>query len=194
MQILKYPHPILRHKSKLLKKIDQGLRELVDEMFATMYQGDGVGLAANQVGLPYRLFVMNTGGDKNKPENEHVFINPMITKRLGGFVEEEEGCLSFPEIHAVVERPVEIVIEGAGLDGRLQRFQWKGLSGRAVQHEFDHLQGTLFIDRLTPVRLTDIKEDLIAMELEFEINRRLGIIPSDDEIAATLAELEQQRC
>ena len=163
-------------------------------MFDTMYLGDGVGLAANQVGLPFQVFVMNASADRTKTEDEFVFINPVIVKKFGGFEEEEEGCLSFPGIHAVVERPVEIIIEGAGLDGKLQQFKWKGFPARAVQHEFDHLHGTTFIDRLTPMRLYEIQDDLIALEKEFETNRQLKIIPPEDEIAATLEELERKFC
>ncbi|MDR1959485.1 MAG: peptide deformylase [Planctomycetaceae bacterium] len=194
MQILKYPHPILRHKCKPIKKIDQELRDVIAEMIETMYAGDGVGLAANQVGLPLQIFVLNTSGDKNKPEEEYVFINPVITKKFGGFTESEEGCLSFPEIHAVVERPAEVVLQGAALDGSLQQFRWKGLAARAVQHEFDHLQGKAFIDRLLPVRRLEIRGDLEALEREFETNRQLGVIPSDHQIAVTLAEWEQKWC
>lgn len=163
-------------------------------MFETMYVGDGVGLAANQVGLPFQIFVMNASADKTKTEDEYLFINPVIVKKFGGFEEAEEGCLSFPGIHAIVERPVEIIIQGAGLDGQLQQYKWKGFPARAVQHEFDHLNGTMFVDRLTPMRLHEIQDDLLALEKEFETNRQLKIVPSDEEIVATLEELEQKFC
>ncbi|MCL2349586.1 MAG: peptide deformylase [Planctomycetaceae bacterium] len=193
MQIIKYPHPILRHKCKPVKKIDQELRDIVAEMFETMYDDDGVGLAANQVGLPYQLFVINTSGDADKKENEHVFINPVIRKKKGS-EESGEGCLSFPEINAPVIRPAEVVIQGVGLDGQVHELHCKKLISRAVQHEYDHINGVVFIDRLSPANLLDIKEQLLELEREFETNRRLGLIPSDKEIAAKILELESKYC
>ena len=96
LRIVKYPHPALRHKSKPLRRVDGELKNVVREMFDLMYQHKGIGLAANQVNLPYRLFIINTEGDPAKGQ-EYVFINPVISKR-SGTAEAEEGCLSFPEI------------------------------------------------------------------------------------------------
>lgn len=193
MQVIKYPHPILRHKCKPITRIDQELREIIAEMFEVMYDDDGVGLAANQVNLPYRIFVLNTSGDPDQKENEYVFINPVITKKKGS-AESEEGCLSFPEIHAPVVRPDEIVIQGVGLDGKVQEYHWKGFAAKAAQHEMDHLNGVAFIDRLSPANLLAVRDQLEELELEFETNQRLGIIPSDEEIAASIEEMERKRC
>ncbi|MDR1492908.1 MAG: peptide deformylase [Planctomycetaceae bacterium] len=193
MQIITYPHPILRYQCKPVQKIDQGLRNIIDQMFEEMYNGDGVGLAANQVCLPYRLFVLNTSGDRTKTENEYVFINPIIMKKRGS-AESEEGCLSFPEIHAPVVRPAEVVIQGVSADGQIQEFHWNGFAAKAVQHETDHLNGITFIDRLSSTLLLDIRESLYELELEFDTNRRLKLIPSDEEIATYIEEMERKYC
>ena len=193
MKVLNYPHPVLKYKCKPINKIDQGLRDLVAEMFQIMYEDDGVGLAANQVGLPYRLFVMNPEGDPEKKEEELVCINPVILKRSGK-VEDNEGCLSFPGIHADVLRAEAITFESISLDGEIQRFDWKGHKARIVQHEIDHLNGIGFVDRLSAGAMLEIKQELEDLKTVFEGDRRLGFIPSDEEIARQIEELERLRC
>ena len=192
MEILKYPHPTLRHKSKPLLKIDSELKRFVEEMFELMYATDGIGLAANQVDLPYQLFVMNTSGDVKKPETEYVLINPVILKRKNRS-EDSEGCLSFPEITASVIRAAEIELEAITLRGEVKKYSLRGLMARAVQHEMDHLNGVCFIDRLSPSALLSIQEDLTALETTFETNRRLGFLPTDEEIMVRLESLESER-
>jgi len=140
VQIIKYPHPTLRYKSKPLKRVDRELKEMIAEMFDLMYTHDGLGLAANQVDLPYRVFVMNVK-DESGDGQERVFINPVISRKSGQ-AEESEGCLSFPEIYAPVRRPERIVVSAYGLDGREFSYAMDGLYARAVQHEVDHLDGT----------------------------------------------------
>ena len=191
MQILKYPHPILKYKSKPIVKINQKLRDLIAEMFTVMYDTDGVGLAANQVGLPLRLFVINPTGDREKKDEEYVFINPVILKRQGT-AEDEEGCLSYPEIRVPVVRSESIEFEGIAVDGSLQQFQWKGHPARVVQHELDHLNGVGFVERLSSTVLLTVQEALDDLRTEFEGNQRLGFVPSDTEIAHTIAELESE--
>ncbi len=132
LEIVKHPHPALKYKTKAIKKIDAKFREIVAEMFEIMYASEGIGLAANQVGLPYRLCVINTTGEKEKPENEVVLINPVIRKRKGG-VEESEGCLSFPDIHAPVVRPETVEIEAITLNGDVRQYAWSGLLARVAQ-------------------------------------------------------------
>lgn len=193
MKLLSYPHPVLRHQCKPVKKIDAELRKSVTEMFELMYASEGVGLAANQVGLPYQLFVMNASGDKEKKEEEHCFINPVILKRKGKFTD-NEGCLSFPDIRAEVVRAESIEFEGIDLNGELVRFQWKGHPARVVQHETDHLHGIGFVDRLSATALLEVKESLQELQLVFESDQRLGFIPSNEEIAQRIKELEEQRC
>ena len=192
MQIVKYPHPTLRHKSKPLRRVDGELKKMIRQMFELMYEHKGIGLAANQVDLPYRLFVINVSGDAAAADEEFALINPVITHRKGS-AEDREGCLSFPEIFAPVVRPEKITVNAYALNGEELSYELDGLYARAVQHEADHLDGILFIDRLSPANQLAVKEDLAALEREFNMYRQRGRIPDDAQIAARLAELEVVR-
>jgi peptide deformylase len=191
LRILKYPHPALRHKSKPLRRVDGDLKNIVREMFDLMYQQKGIGLAANQVDLPYRFFILNLEADATKGQ-EYVFLNPVISRRHGS-VEAEEGCLSFPEIYAPVKRSDKIILSAYNLNGEEVNYDLNGLFARAAQHEYDHLDGKLFIDRLAPAALLSVKQALEDLELEFQGDRQRGIIPGDQQIVARLTELEQLR-
>ena len=192
MQIIKYPHPTLRHKSKPLQTVDAELRRMIRQMFDLMYEDEGIGLAANQVDLPYRLLVMNIRSDRADEKEEFALINPVVTKRAGA-AEAEEGCLSFPEIFAPVRRPERIELAAYDLTGQEVTYQLDGLWARAAQHEIDHLDGVLFIDRLSPTSQLAVKEPLADLQRQFASDRKRGLIPGDDEIAARLAELEKLR-
>jgi len=192
VRIVKYPHPTLRHKSKPLRRVDRELVTIVRQMFELMYEHRGVGLAANQVDLPYRLFILNPENEDDNKDGELVFINPVITQRKG-MVEQDEGCLSFPEIYAPVRRPDKITITAYNLAGEEVTYNADGLLARAAQHEYDHLDGVLFIDRLTPANRLKIKEALADLDREFQGDRQRGLIPGDDRLSARLAELEQLR-
>lgn len=192
MRIIKYPHPTLRHKSKPLKRVDRELVSIVRQMFELMYEHRGVGLAANQVDLPYRLFILQMDTDGDSKDGELVFINPVITQRKG-MVEQDEGCLSFPEIYAPVRRPEKITITAYNLAGEEVTYQADGLLARAAQHESDHLEGVLFVDRVSEANRLKIKEPLADLVREFEGDRQRGLIPGDARVAARLAELEQLR-
>ena len=192
MRILKYPHPALRHKSKPLRRVDTELKLSVRAMFDLMYEHKGIGLSANQVDLPYRLFVLNVESESAAVEHEHVFINPVIAKRKGN-IEAEEGCLSFPGIYAPVRRSEKITISAYNLAGEEVTSELSGLLGRAAQHEYDHLDGVLFIDRLSPSGHLAVKEALAELERQFEGDRSRGLIPDDAQIAARLAEFEALR-
>ena len=192
MKIIKYPHPTLRHKSKPLRKVDAGLRKIVAEMFEKMYEDNGVGLAANQVDLPYRLAVLNVKSDAAATEEEIVLINPVIVKR-SGTAEAEEGCLSVPEIWAPVRRAEKVEVVAYDLDGAERKYQLDGLYARAFQHEIDHLDGVLFIDRLSPTLKITIKDQISMLEAQFATDCSRGFIPDDDEIAKRIADLEAER-
>ena len=192
VQVVKYPHPTLRHESKPLRRVDDQLRKMIRQMFDLMYRQNGIGLAANQVDLPYRMFVMNVRADPAAIDEEHVFINPVITHRKGS-AEDREGCLSFPEIFAPVRRPAKIVLNAYSPAGEELSYELDGLYARVVQHETDHLDGVLFIDRLSPANELAVKEDLAALDREFQMLRQRGQIPDDAQIAARLDELEQVR-
>ena len=192
MHIVKYPHPALRHTSKPLRRVDSELKGMIHEMLDLMYTNEGIGLAGNQVGLPYRLIVMNVRSDRTAPQEEHVFINPVITQRKGQ-EEKEEGCLSFPDLYAPVRRPEKIVLAAYNLAGEEVNLEMDGLCARVAQHECDHLDGVIFTDRLTPANLLKVKQDLEDMELAFSGERRRGLIPEDRLIAARLSALEVAR-
>ena len=192
MRIIKYPHPTLRHKSKPVTKVDQPLKEMIGRMLELMYEGNGIGLAANQVDLPYRLLVMNVECDPAATDQEHVFINPEITHRKG-MAEAEEGCLSFPGIYAPVRRSAKVVVKAYSLGGEKLTYELDGLYARVAQHEIDHLDGVLFIDRLSSSGRLAVKQALAELEQQFHTDRRLGLVPDDDRIAVRLAELEEVR-
>jgi peptide deformylase len=192
VRIIKYPHPTLRHKSKPLRRVDAELRKMIREMFDLMYEHKGIGLAANQVDLPYRLFIINLTGEREQAGEEHVFINPVIVRQKG-MVEDREGCLSFPEIYAPVQRPEKVVLNAFTMTGQEVTYELNGMFARAVQHEADHLEGKLFIDRLTPASRLTIKEELATLERQFQEEQRLGIAPEERQVAARLAELESAR-
>jgi len=192
VRIVKYPHPTLRHKSKPLRRVDAELKKTIREMLDLMYAGSGIGLAANQVDLPYRLFVMNIESDPMAKDKEFVFINPVIVKRRGT-EEGEEGCLSLPGIYAPVRRSAKIVLSAYDMTGKEVRYELSGLFARAAQHEYDHLDGVLFIDRINQSSSLAIKDALADMEAEFQGARQRGQIPDDTQIAVRLAELEKLR-
>ena len=148
MEIINYPHPTLRHKSKPIRRVDKKLREIVAEMFEAMYKARGIGLAANQVDLPLQLFIINTSGEKGKGE-ELVFLNPVISNPKGKG-EAEEGCLSIPGVNASVNRPAGITVTAYDLTGNEIEIKATGLLARAIQHEFDHLNGCLLYTSPSP--------------------------------------------
>src|SRR5205823_11352797 len=126
------------------------VRQYAQQMLELMYESKGLGLAANQVALPYRLFVMNPTADPLQREHELVCINPVILERKGS-VEGEEGCLSFPGLYQKVRRAKSIKVRAYNLDGEAIEEAWADLEARVVQHEVDHLHGVLFIDKMGPI-------------------------------------------
>lgn len=192
LSIIHYPHPTLRYTSKPLKRVDAELRSMIAEMFELMYKFEGVGLAANQVDLPYRLFVANPEGDPAVKEAECVFINPVLIKGSGQ-AEREEGCLSIPGVYAPVARKEKIAIQAYNLAGEEISGELEGYFARIFQHELDHLDGRLFIDRIAPTQLADISGQLEEFEIDFNSKRAVGEMPSDEQIAARWAELETLR-
>ena len=192
MEIINYPHPTLRHKSKPIRRVDKKLREIVAEMFEAMYKARGIGLAANQVDLPLQLFIINTSGKKGKGE-ELVFLNPVISNPKGKG-EAEEGCLSIPGVNASVNRPAGITVTAYDLTGNEIEIKATGLLARAIQHEFDHLNGILFIDRISDSEKKQIAGELDEFDLDFHARRQSGTILSDKEINNRLASIEEEYC
>src|SRR5712691_704456 len=166
MQIVQYGHPVLRWKSKPIQSITDELRSVVRAMFDLMYSAKGVGLAANQIGLPYRFFVVNVTSDPEHADEEFVFLNPRIRRRKGS-TSGEEGCLSLPGLYANVERAEQIMIEAYDLEGESFEMDLDELPARVVQHEIDHLDGVLFVDRLSPDERLKLEPKLLGFESEF---------------------------
>jgi peptide deformylase len=146
MQIVHHPHPALRRKAEPLTAVTEQVRRDAAEMLELMYASLGIGLAANQVDLPYRIVVMNITGDPEQKDQEQVLINPVILEREGT-VEESEGCLSIPGLFVKVRRDAQVRVQAFDLDARLIDKVVGGLEARAWQHEIDHLDGILIIDR-----------------------------------------------
>ena len=144
LPVIKYPHPVLAAKTNEVKTITEAERRLVRDMIQTMHAENGVGLAANQVGIAKRIFVASAD---QIPGQELVFLNPRIV-RSEGVIKEFEGCLSVPEFYEPVKRAKRVWMKALSLDGREVEVKGEGLLSRLFQHEIDHLNGILFIDRL----------------------------------------------
>jgi len=192
LKIIHYPHPTLRHVSKPLKRVDAELQAAVAQMFQLMYEHEGVGLAANQVDLPYRLFVVNPTGDADQKDAEQVFINPVLSQGKGQS-EGDEGCLSIPGITAPVVRQERITVQAYNLAGEEIHAEVKGFFARVLQHETDHLDGKLFIDRLPPAQLADFRDMLEEFQFDFQSKQQCGELPTDEQMAVNLVELERLR-
>jgi peptide deformylase len=150
--ILIHPDPRLKKPCEPVDAIDDELRATAADMLETMYHAPGVGLAAPQVGVLRRLFVMDCVKDKEAPPRPIVLINPEITWVSEERNVYEEGCLSIPEQYAEVERPAEVKVRWTDLDGQAREEHFTGLWATCAQHEIDHLDGRLFIDYLSPLR------------------------------------------
>jgi peptide deformylase len=150
-EIIKLPDKRLRLKSEPVKRIDAGIRKLVDDLFETMYDAPGIGLAAIQIGVAKRVVSM----DLSKKEDDHkpqVFINPEITWRSDETSNYEEGCLSIPEYYEEVERPARVKVKYLDLDGTEHEIEAAGLLATCLQHEIDHTNGVLFIDHISKLK------------------------------------------
>jgi len=157
--ILRYGERLLQQPALEVKTFDEALHRLVDDMVETMYAAPGIGLAAPQIGVPLRLFVVDLSGGRSTNELI-VMINPVFVERDGTQLE-EEGCLSAPGFNATVLRPARAVLRGLDREGTERTVEATGLLARAFQHEMDHLDGLVFIDRLR-----GIKRDLIVRRIQ----------------------------
>ena len=158
LEIRKYGDPVLARKAEAVTEFDDGLRKLVDDMFETMYAAPGVGLAAPQVGVSKRLFVMDCSSGKD-PAEKIVLVNPEIVMTEGR-QNGDEGCLSFPGIYFQVERPQRVVARAQDLRGEWFEIDAMELTARCITHENDHLEGVVFISYLSP-----LKRDLVKRKI-----------------------------
>ncbi len=156
-----HPNPILRTKATPVAEIDQSVRDLALEMLRLMEAHSGYGLAAPQAGASVRLFVTQGVGEEDPPI---VYINPRIVSVDGPLEGDEEGCLSLPGIRGVVRRQPHVVVEATSLDGKSFRMESQEIMGRCWQHEIDHLDGVLIIDRMTPIDRLVNRRKLRALE------------------------------
>ena len=188
LRIVPYPHPALRYESRPVVQIDDTLRGIVREMFDLMYASNGIGLAANQVGIPLRFFVLNLTADAEKLDQERVFINPEIVKKHSS-EENEEGCLSLPGLYGKVRRARKIRVHAYDLSGNPVELDADDLLGRAIQHETDHLDGKLFIDYLGSIARTSANIKVKEIEAGYRKAQSEGIYPDDEEIRRQLDEV-----
>ena len=179
LPIVKYGNPILRAKGKEIEQVDERIRSLAADMVETMQEANGVGLAAQQVGTALQLTVLDVSQVEDRPSTMKlngqnvdpaeamplILLNPKI--RLGEEVSSgNEGCLSFPDITAEIDRPVSVEVEAETLEGEAVRIEASGLLARALQHEVDHLNGILFIDRMSSVVKASLSSRLKRLQKE----------------------------
>lgn len=170
LRVLKYPHPSLRAPNAEItdEELKSGeISKIAKEMFLVMYATQGVGLAAPQVGINKKLMVYNETGDKKKWLKEVVMVNPKIVEFSDGTDVENEGCLSFPEMRGDVQRSKWIKVEAFNLKGKKMKKKFKGWEARIFQHEYDHLDGVLYPDRLTEEGKEQVKERLNELITDF---------------------------
>ena len=179
LPIVKFGHPVLRAKGARVEKVTPEIAQFIEDMFETMYDAAGIGLAAQQVGRALQLTVLDVRGVKERPSTLEVngqpaevdsfmplvLINPQVTP-VGAPIPGPEGCLSFPEIFADITRPESVRVVATNAQGEKMEFTAGGLLARAVQHEADHLHGLLFIDRMTAKDKAELKPELDALQAE----------------------------
>ncbi len=179
LPIVKFGHPVLRKKGEQIETITPEIKQLIADMFETMEASHGVGLAAQQVGRALQLTVIDVRGVKDRPSTLElkgkpadvadimplVLINPEVTP-VGEPAKGGEGCLSFPEIFAEISRPESVDVKALNEKGKVIEFRCGGLLARAVQHETDHLNGILFIDRMDRKTKDELRDELDALQAE----------------------------
>jgi peptide deformylase len=163
--ILVHPDPRLRKIAAPVAAVDAELRALADDMLATMYDAPGIGLAATQLGVMKRVFVMDCAG-KDEPPQPKVLVNPEVLWRSETLLTSEEGCLSIPDVYEDVARPEAVRLRWLGLDGEANEGEFRGREAVCVQHEIDHLDGRLFIDYLGTVKRTMITSRMKKLKKE----------------------------
>lgn len=158
LNILRYPDSRLHTVAKTVAEVDERIRKLVDDMFETMYEAQGVGLAATQVDVHERVIVIDTSEERNEPR---VLINPEIVWASDEMTMGDEGCLSVPQVYDKVKRHARVTVKALGRDGQVHQFEADGLLGVCVQHEMDHLLGKVFVEYLSPLKRDRIKTKML---------------------------------
>jgi len=157
LDILEFPDPRLRTKAQAVTNVDDTIRQTVKDMFETMYDSKGIGLAATQVNIHQRIIVIDISEEKNE---KNVFINPQITVLDDIPDSYDEGCLSIPGFYETVERPKKVRVEALNENGDTFAIEPEGLLAVCIQHEIDHLDGKLFVDYISPIKRNRIRKKL----------------------------------
>lgn len=165
-RIRHYPDPFLRQRSEEVSEVDGSIQDLIQDMFSAMEEERGIGLAAPQIGVAKRVVVVSI---EDKNFSRLALINPVIVHLSTETDVREEGCLSLPGVNADVERPVEAVVRGTTRNGRLVEISARGLRARILQHEIDHLDGVLFIDRLTTKERKSLEGELVDLGRQYAL-------------------------
>ena len=165
-RIRHYPDTFLRQRSEEVSEVDGSIQDLIQDMFSAMEEERGIGLAAPQIGVAKRVVVVSI---EDKNFSRLALINPVIVHHSTETDVREEGCLSLPGVNADVERPVEAVVRGTTRNGRLVEISARGLRARILQHEIDHLDGVLFIDRLTTKERKSLEGELVDLERQYAL-------------------------
>jgi peptide deformylase len=168
LSILRYPDPRLHKLAKPVTDFDDRLKQLIADMAETMYEAPGIGLAATQVDVHQQVIVMDTSDTRDQLR---VLINPQIVWASDDRQVYEEGCLSVPGIYDGVERPSKVRVRSCDVDGNSHEFEAEGLLAVCVQHEMDHLKGTVFVEYLSPLKRNRIKSKLLKEERELKKER-----------------------
>ena len=171
MELVYYPDPRLRDVSKKIASVDQEVLDAIPQMFEIMYKARGIGLAGPQAGLGRRIIVANLSGDPKHTEHEQVFINPEIVDRAGK-LQEEEGCLSLPGMGAQINRAEKCLVRYKDAKGKTVEREVEMLESRLFQHEIDHLDGILIIDKMTPADRKQWAPLIKELEEDFKANRK----------------------
>ena len=166
LEIVKYPAPVLLQKAKPVTEFDERLKRLVEDMFETMYAASGVGLAAPQVGESLRLFVMDCSSGRD-PKQRVALINPTIVETAGE-QDGDEGCLSFPGLYERVSRANQILVQFQDIEGKEHRLEGIQLTARCVLHENDHLDGKVFLDRMSPLKRSILQRKIKKLQRDGE--------------------------
>jgi peptide deformylase len=161
LPILCYPDPRLHKVAQPVQAVDDRLRALIDDMLETMYEANGIGLAATQIDVHQRLVVIDTSEERNQPM---VLINPEITWMSDERVKGDEGCLSVPGIYDGVERATAVKVTALDRDGQMQHIEAEGLLAICIQHELDHLKGKVFVEYLSPLKQGRIKTKMVKAQ------------------------------
>jgi peptide deformylase len=168
LQILRFPDPRLNTVARPVAEVDDRIRRLVDDMLETMYEADGVGLAATQVDVHERVIVMDTSDSRDRPL---VLINPELVARSDEMAVSDEGCLSVPAVYDKVRRHARVAVRALGRDGQVFERAAEGLTAVCIQHEMDHLVGKVFVEYLSPFKRDRIRSRMVKKAREEQRER-----------------------